>query len=214
MRIDAIEKAQKKGKFAVSFDDGSRLFLSKEVIIDFGLRRNDEISGQTYGELKDAQSYRDAYLAAARLLNYRMRTRFELRDRLSQKGFQQEVVQKVIRKMSDIGLVDDSRFADAFVASKIASKPVGKKELARGLREKGVARETAVAAIEAVGDEETQLRLALDAAAVKMRSLKRFDPPKRRDRLVAFLARRGFEWDVIRKVTRALLKGDSDAVDL
>lgn len=214
MRVDTIEKARKGGKFAVSFDDGTGLLLSKEVIIDFGLRRNDEVSAETYSNLQNAQSYRDAYLAAVRLLNYRMRTRAELRSRLARKGFQTDIVQKVIRKMRDIGLIDDSRFADAFVASKIASKPVGKRELARGLREKGVSRETAAAAIEQVCDEETQIKLALDAATGKMRSLERFDVSKRREKLVAFLARRGFDWDVIGKVTRAMLKGDPGAIDL
>lgn len=214
MRIDSIEKSRKGNKFKVLFDDGMELLLSKEVIIDFGLRRNDEISDKVCSELRDAQSYRDAYLAAARLLNYRLRTRSELNKRLMQKGFQQAIVEKVIRKMVEIGLLDDARFADAFVASKIASKPVGKRELARGLMEKGVAKETAAAAVSLVGDDETQLSLALDAASTRMRSLARFEPAKRKEKLVAFLARRGFGWDVIKKVIKAILKEDTDVVDL
>lgn len=214
MRIGSIEKQRKGNKFKVLFDEGTELLLSKEVIIDFGLRRNDDISAEIFSELRNSQSYRDAYLAAARLLNYRLRTRSELDGRLMQKGFERDTVDKVIRKLSDIGLIDDSRFADAFVASKIASKPVGKRELARGLREKGVGRETAAAAVSLVSDDETQLRLALDAASTRMRSLARFEPVKQREKLSAFLARRGFDWDVIKKVTQAMLKGDKDAVDL
>lgn len=214
MRIESIERARKGGKFRVCFDEGTELLLSKEVIIDFGLRRNDEISGEAYLELQDAQAYRDTYFAAARLLNYRMRTRSELIQRLLKKGHEQAVIDKVIAKLSDMGFIDDSRFAEAFVASKVAAKPVGKRELERGLREKGVGKEAAQNALAQVGDDETQLRLALDAANTKMRSLRRYDAVKRRDKLVAFLARRGFDWDVIKKVTRKLLKGDADAVDL
>ncbi len=214
MRIESIQKARKGPKFVLSLDNGSELLLSKEVIIDFGLRRNDELGEDLVSQIADAQSYRDAYFAAGRLLNYRMRTRSELDQRLRQKGYSQTVVEKVLGKMSEIGLIDDSKYADAFVASKISSRPVGRRELERGLREKGVAKDIALDALSGIGDEDTQLRLALQAADTKLRSLRRFEPDKRRDKLIAFLARRGFDWGVIRKVTLKLFKGDSDAVDL
>lgn len=213
MRIESIEKARRGGKFKVSFDGGSELLLSKEVIIDFGLRRNDEISAGRYSEISDAQSYRDAYFAAGRLLDYRMRTRSELTQRLLKKGYDRTTVGKVIDKMSEVGLVDDSRFADAFVAARISSKPVGKRELERKLREKGIAKEEAHNAVLQVSDEETQFCLASQAAEMKLRSLARFDPKKKREKLVSFLARRGFDWGVIKKVTREIFKGDLDAVD-
>ncbi len=214
MRISSIERARRGGKFVISFDEGTELIFSREVIIDFGLRRNDEITSELLSRLSEAQSFHDAYTAAARLLNYRMRTRIELDKRLQQKGYPRTTIDNVIAKLSQIGLIDDSRFADAFVASKIAAKPVGRRELERALREKGVAKDEVEKAVSSVMDEETQFKLALAAAETKMRSLGRFETNKRRDKLVAFLARRGFDWDVIRKVTRAVFKGDVDAVDL
>ncbi len=213
MRIESIEKARKGAKFAVSLDDGTSLLLSREVIIDFGLRKNDELSGDTVTSIMDAQLYRDAYYAAGRLLDYRMRTRSELDQRLLKKGYPEKVVAKVIGKMSELGLIDDSRFADAFIASKIAGKPIGKRELERGLREKGISKEAAQAAVLQVSDDDTQLELAIQAAKTKMRSLRKFEPRKRQEKLVAFLARRGFDWDVIKKATRQIFKGDEDAVD-
>jgi regulatory protein len=214
MRILSIEKARRGAKFTVTFDDGTELVLSREVITDYGLRRNDEMAGEAVARLKDAQLYRDAYFAAGRLLNYRLRTRIELEQRLRKKGYPQEVVERVIGKLTQIGLIDDSRFAEAFVATKIASKPVGRRELQRGLREKGVGKEDAEKAISVVRDDDTQLRLALAAAETKLRTLRRFDSGKQRDKLTAFLARRGFDWDIIRKVTRKIFKGDADAIDL
>ncbi len=213
MRIESIEKARKGAKFAVSLDDGTSLLLSREVIIDFGLRKNDELSEDTVTSIMDAQLYRDAYYAAGRLLDYRMRTRSELDQRLLKKGYPEKVVAKVIGKMSELGLIDDSRFADAFIASKIAGKPIGKRELERGLREKGISKEAAQAAVLQVSDDDTQLELAIQAAKTKMRSLRKFEPRKRQEKLVAFLARRGFDWDVIKKATRQIFKGDEDAVD-
>ena len=214
MRIESIEKARKGAKYSVSFDDGTAILLSREVIIDFGLRKNDELSRETVTSITEAQLYRDAYYAAGRLLDYRMRTRSELDQRLLKKGYPEKVVQKVIGKMSELGLIDDSRFADAFIASKIAARPIGKRELERGLREKGISKEAAQIAVLQVSDDDTQLELAIKAAKTKMRSLRRFEPRKRQEKLVAFLARRGFDWEVIRKAVRKIFNGDVDAIDL
>jgi regulatory protein len=210
MKIVSIEKAPRGGKFKISFcaegasasggDECEEMILSKEVFVDYGLRRNDEISDGTLRKIKDSQLYHDTYLAAMRLLNYRMRTRHELVQRLRQKKFATDVIDRVMDKLASLGLIDDSRFAEAFVSEKISSKPVGKRELERKLREKGISRETASNAILPVSDDSTQFELALEAAKVKLRSLRKFDSDKREEKLIAFLARRGFDWDIIKKV--------------
>jgi regulatory protein len=143
-----------------------------------------------------------------------MRTRSELDQRLLKKGYPEKVVQQVIGKMSELGLIDDSRFADAFIASRIAAKPIGRRELERGLREKGISKEAAQTAVLQVSGDDIQFELAMKAAKTKMRSLRRFEPRKRQEKLAAFLARRGFDWEVIRKAVRKIFKGDVDAVDL
>ncbi len=214
MRILSIEKSPRGGKYIISFDDGSEVPVSREVLIDFGLRKNDEVAADRLEFLKETQAVHEAYNAAGRLLNYRMRTRAELEQRLKKKGFQDTVVDNVMQKLSKLGLIDDVRFADAFVATKVASRPVGRRELERGLRERGVSKGDAERALSHVSDEETQLNLALRAAETKLRSLARFEQAKRRDKLISFLARRGFDWDVIKQVTRRVFEGNEDAVDL
>jgi SOS response regulatory protein OraA/RecX len=72
------------------------------------------------------------------------------------------------------------------------------------------------------------VELASKAAASKLRSLKKFDTEKRKTKLTAFLAGRGFDWDTIKKVIRETFpegttlkgsfghseEGDSDADNL
>lgn len=231
MKIVSIEKARRGGKIKIGFcaedasasgeDKCEELILSEEVFVDYGLRRNDEISSETLRKIKDSQLYHDTYLAAMRLLNYRMRTRHEMVQRLRQKNFSAGVINRVIDKLVSLRLIDDSRFAEAFVAEKVSSKPVGKRELVRKLHEKGVSGETALNAISGLSDDAIQFELALKAARTKLRSLRRFESEKRKEKLIAFLARRGFDWDIIKKVVRGTLaevvhseNGGFDAGDL
>ncbi|HEY9166328.1 MAG TPA: RecX family transcriptional regulator [Candidatus Kryptonia bacterium] len=214
MRIASIERSGQGGKFKLVFEDGSAFVVRKEVLVDFGLRRNDDLSSEQIGRIQDAQNFTEGYLSAVRLLNYRMRTASELSGRLRKKGFQQEVIVRVLDKLGSFGLLDDSRFAEAFVATKTASKPLGRRELERRLREKGVSKELAAAAVAGIGTDERQFELACEAARSRMRSMQSLDLSKRRERLAAFLARRGFEWNTISKVLRKILKDDDDAVDI
>ncbi len=214
MRIISIEKARRGGKFKIRFraEDGSasgenedeEMFLSKEVLVDYGLRRGDEISGETRVKIRNSQSYHDTYAAAVRLLNYRMRTKQELIQRLRQKKFVLGAIDLVVDKLDGLGLIDDSRFAEAFVASKTSSKPIGRKALERKLQEKGVSKETALEAVATLSDDATQLELAVKAARTKERSLRKLDTTKRREKLIAFLARRGFDWAIIKKVVHGI----------
>lgn len=213
MRIVSIEKTRRGGRFRLCLDNGKELLLWKEVIVDYGLRRNDEISGEMLSGIQEAQSYQDAYLVAMRLLNYRMRTERELSQRLQKKTFDTKTIKRVIAKLIEIGMIDDSRFAEAFVAGKVALKPIGKRELQRKLRERGVSNEASQKVLSTIGDDETQAALAMRAAELKMPSLRRYDTKKRQEKLIAFLARRGFDWDVIKRVVRKVLDGDIDAVD-
>lgn len=194
-------------------DDGVSVSVSREILIDFALRRGDEISGEKMAEIHDAQMYHDAYSAAVRLVAYRMRTASELEQRLLKKNFPPAIGARVVERFAYLGLVDDSKFADAFITSKIASKPIGKRELERRLREKGIDKELARRSVAEVSTEENQMELALRAGESKLRSLRDSDVNRLREKLVAFLMRRGFEWEIVRKVVRKLINGDPDAMD-
>ncbi len=213
MRIVSIEKLRRGGKFELVFDNGETFVAGREVLVDFGLRRGDEISEKKLSEIRDAQLYHEAYGAAARLVGYRMRTVSELEQRLLKKKFPPEIGARVIEKFADLGLLDDSRFAEAFVNSKLASKPIGRREMERRLREKGIDKVIAAKTISEVSSEESQFQMACRAADSKLSSLRRFDLNKRREKLTAFLVRRGFEWDVVRRVVRKVLKDNSDVLD-
>lgn len=214
MLVERIEKARRGDRYVVHFNDGADILLSGDVIVDFGLRKKDEISEGRLREIQEAQSYHDAYVAAVRLLDYRMRTVKELRQRLEGKGVSPPIIGRVIEKLAALRLVDDSVFAEAYVADKGASKPLGKRELARRLREKGVSKENISEALSVVGSDEKQFELAMTAAERKFRSLQRFTGKKRQEKLAAFLLRRGFEWSIIRKVVQSFMKDEFDETDL
>lgn len=154
--------------------------------------------------------------AAARFLEARPRSTDEVRHRLREAGYRDDLVEGALRRLTELGFLDDAGFARTWVESRDRARPRGVRALRDELRRMGVAAadiEGALAAREAVasGDDPNDPRLvpgdgeraasgASDAAAAarllarKGAGLMREpDLRKRRARAYALLARAGFD---------------------
>jgi regulatory protein len=139
---------------------------------------------------------------ALRLLGVRWRSREELRRRLKQAGFEPEEIEGALENLMGAGLVDDERFAAEVVRVQSGRRGSGDRAIRSALAAKGVAPETAAAAMAGLGDEaERALELAIGRAS-------RFSglPPEAAfRRLHGLLVRRGYSPGVARDACRAAL---------
>ncbi len=98
-------------------------------------------------------------------------------------------------------MIDDAVFAGMLARDRVRLRPQGSRRLANELRQKGVDEETARTAIrETMEGEQTDERELARRAAAKWKSRAGEEPERARRRLHGFLARRGFDGDVIREV--------------
>ncbi len=142
-----------------------------------------------------------AYLL--KLFKHRPRSRHEAFTRLHQKGFSREIIESVLEQAARAGIVDDAKFAQLWVADRLARRPRSRRMLERELRAKGVAPEHIQRAIaRAEPDEEAVARKLIAERLPRLRSL---DERTRLRRLVGFLRRRGFSEEIVYRV----LKGSS-----
>jgi len=121
-----------------------------------------------------------------RLLGYREHTRSELVAKLRHGGYPASVAEQVLDRFSEVELIDDSRFAHAWVRTRVAAG-FGRMRIARELADKGVDPDIASAALaeELEGcDEVARARSALRG--------KRPADRKERERLIRKLVTKGF----------------------
>ena len=100
------------------------------------------------------ESYPKAMDAALKLLSYRQRTGREMELRLLKKGFEKETVNKVCRRLIEIGYLDDQQFAISWIRAHSGSKCRSAWLLTKELRSKGVNPALAEQVIEEVYSEE------------------------------------------------------------
>ncbi|WP_245650665.1 recombination regulator RecX [Nocardia harenae] len=143
--------------------------------------------------------------ACLRLLAVRARSRAELAQRLSAKGFDAEVTAAAVERLVEVGLVDDAAFAEQWVRSRHTFSGKGRAALAQELRRKGVAPETAAAALDGISGDDERERAA-ELVRRKVRSLPAsVDRDTALRRLSGMLARRGYPASVAFPVVRAEL---------
>ncbi|TDD83641.1 recombination regulator RecX [Actinomadura rubrisoli] len=149
-----------------------------------------------------------------RLLASSPRTRSQLADALRRKDVPDDVAERVLSRFTDVGLIDDEAFAQAWVQTRHNGRGLAKRALAAELRRRGVDNETVNDAVESLApDQEEQTARTLIAR--KLRATQGLDPAKRTRRLVGMLARKGYSPGLsYRVVKEALAEEGTDLGDL
>ena len=207
MKITALQPQARNAERVNVYIDGTfHLALAAEIAYSAHLRVGQEITESALQELESQDQAWKARESALVLLSFRARTAAELRRRLIQKQFPEEIVDRCVAALVEASLVDDSAFAQTFVRDRVRLRPKGRRLLVQELRSKGVDSEEAQEAVAEVFEREdvSETELAL-AAAAKWRPRTGEDPRKARARLHAFLARRGFGSDAIRSAMTEVL---------
>lgn len=150
--------------------------------------------------MADTNSLQDSLNAAYHYLSYRPRSEGEMRDWLRRRGFSNGVVQQAIIKLREQNLSDDFTFARFWRDNRLSFRPKSKRLIGKELRDKKVAAEIVEQVIEDIDDEAT----AYELGRSRMSALARLGYPGFCRRLSAYLAYRGFSYQVIRDTAARL----------
>ena len=206
--ITAIVASPKQaGRYEVEVNGKRFAVVSVDIIDRLRLRVGAELSAEAAATLEhDAQALR-TYDRALNMLAFRARSSAELRRQLLRKGEPEQFVDAAVQRLDAVGLLDDGEYARQYARSKVVGAGFSRRRLQHELRKRGVAREVAERAIGDVFEDETVDEEALiqDAARKKLKTLAKLDPETRRRRLYAFLARRGYEPDDVRRAMARVL---------
>ena len=200
MQITAIEKQRHRQRANVYIDGRYAFSLSLELVAQAALHEGDTLSPQQVDSLRQADVKHQAHAAAIRLLAYRPRSEKEIRQRLFRRGLPPQVVQETIARLREQGLLSDDAFARFWVETRDQNSPRGRRLLWQELSAKGIEREIARQAIDAVAEEDAALR----AAQNKARQLQGQEYAVFRRRLGDFLLRRGFPYPTVRTTIEKL----------
>ncbi len=185
---------KRRGRVDVYVDGAPAFDVARSIASTHGLRPGMPIAREQIEAIVAADVRRQALDVAGAMLARRPRSEREVRQRLKQHKFEPALVDETVRKLVSAKLLDDAEFARSWTESRDRTSPRGQRLIVQELRANGVEAGVAQEAAAAVSDEDAAYRLA----ARRLRSLERLEHDAFRNRLGAYLQRRGFGWDVCR----------------
>lgn len=160
-------------------------------------------SGRTPGER--------VMVAALKLIATRSYSERELRDRLVAKPWAETgLVEDCLKRLKELGYVNDDLFAHSYASYRVRSKPVGRARLKRELAFKKVAPGAIDQALDLVFDESAEETLIDRAIRRRVRLIGKPQDRAAARRMFDHLARLGFEYDLIVRKLRELKAGSED----
>jgi regulatory protein len=141
---------------------------------------------------------RDAFELAVVAISSRERTVEELRGWLADREVPSEEIEEVIDRLISIGELDDERYAQRYAEDKRELRGWGPERIREALISRGVDRTLAE---RAAGSEDAET-LAERAADLLARRNDELSDDSGRSRALAYLARRGYDYEVAYRAVR------------
>ena len=198
---------RREGRFAVELNDVSAGHLSIDLVSDLAVRTGSTVEGPALANLLDAMRRTALLDKALDLLAVSDRSTRDLSARLRRHAGDAGDIPWVVDRLTAQGYLDDVTYARRVAESRARSRAVSRRAIRDELQRKGIAPDLARSVLAEVADdvELDDYATALAAARRRLRALQSYDHPTRRRRLAAWLARRGFEGEVIGRALRELL---------
>jgi len=153
--------------------------------------------------LPSVNSFLKAKEYAFLLLKFRLRSENELALRLRQKKFSEDIIRDTINFLKDKNFLNDRAFAKSWVNFRL-KRPFGLKRIREELRVKGLDKQVIDEAISNIKENYSEKPIVSQLAKQRLERLKNIEPLKARQRVYAYLMRRGFSPEIVGTVVNAL----------
>jgi len=197
-------------RFNVYLDGKFGFALPAEILIKAGLKSGLDLTDEKVKQLIAKNDFQKALDKTYRFVSLRPRSQKEVLDYLKRKKTDDQTTQKILTALSSHNLLDDLEFAKWWLEQRATFRPRGRQALKFELLQKGIAKEIINQVLQNQTPEDEYQSAFQTAQKYKTRHLtgpKSPQPPQSpelRQKLTAHLARRGFSWDIIKRVLQNL----------
>lgn len=205
MKVTQIEELS-RSRSRVFIDGEFAFVLYKGELRTYHIVADGELRREDYEAIMTQVLPKRAKLRAMNLLKSRDYTVKQLKDKLLEGGYPEETVGAALSYVAEYHYIDDLRYASEYISEKESTR--SRRRIEQDLLGKGIDRETLEKAWQewedggGAQDEQRMIRELLEK--------RRYDPEtadiREKQRTYAFLMRKGFSGEQIRKVMR--ISGD------
>ena len=193
MQIQEISPLKSK-KYRILLEDGFSFVLYKGEKDRYSLEEGMELSEELWLEIRNGILAKRAKKRAMHLLEKMDRTEKQLRDKLTENGYPNDLVDEAVEYVKSYHYIDDRRYAENYIRYRQESKSriLLKNELLR----KGISSQIIDEAMEA--EYHMDPRTLIDQWLKKKGYSSSEQDSEKERKIGQFLLRKGFSWEDIR----------------
>lgn len=137
MKVEKITKL-KNSKYKIKLDNEEIFITYDDVILNNGLLFHKEMDNDKYLKLKNDIAYYDIYYSIIKYVSKRVRSEKEIRLYLEKKTFDNYLIEEILNKLKEIGLINDRNFAKAYIHDKLNLSNIGINKIKKDLLDYGI----------------------------------------------------------------------------
>jgi len=137
MKIERYTKL-KNGQYKLNLDNNTNILLHEDLILKHELLIYKEINEEDIDKLLEENTSYIAYDLALSYLKVKMRSKKEMKDYLSKKQVNNELINIAIKKLEEQGYLNDSIYAKYFISDKINLSNDGPYKIKESLSKLGI----------------------------------------------------------------------------
>ena len=196
-----VGQQKNPNRVSVFIDEAFAFGVHVDLVVEFGLHKGQALSVEAQQQMVAADRVRAAREVALVYLGYSPRTEREVRQKLLRSDFDEAVAEDTIARLRELGYLDDAAYARSYVEARFRNKGFGPGRLRSDLMRRGVAAAHIDAALDEMIEQDDVVEAARRHAEKRWpRLAAEADARKRRKKLSDYLVRRGFSYDIARRV--------------
>lgn len=201
LTVSSVKRIQ--GRAVLTLSNGETISMPRAMLKERPYRSGMPFDRSSFDALMNERSYPFAMDKAVSLLSLRSRTEKEIAESLRKNAYPEKTIARVMARLLEAGYLNDASFAENWAASR-ANKGMGSRRIRMELHQKGVNQSEIDSALSSI-HEEDMLAGAIKMAEKAARS-KDLASPADRQKILAALARRGYDYATARKALQAIIK--------
>ncbi|HCW52970.1 MAG TPA: recombination regulator RecX [Clostridium sp.] len=202
--ITKIE-VQKRNKDRVNIylDNEYAFSISMELVYKEGLKSKMEIDVDRLRDIADKEGYLKCKNTALRIVERSFKTEKEMRDKLKEKEYKDDQIEKTIEFLKEYKFINDEAYVNAYVNDKLSSR--GRQKIKYDLIRKGIERNLIEEKLSDI-DSDDEKNTALNLAKKKYNSIKKSESDlyKINGKLYRFLMSKGYNYELIKDVVKSV----------
>ena len=183
----------------IQLDDGRKIWLTRSDLLESGWREGASVDREDFERFVSLRQYPRALNQAVAMLARRPCSKGEISQNLRRHRYADDVIGLVICKLEKENLLNDQEFSELWIQQR--SRKYGSRRIRQELRTKGVPESTAEEALSSISEEEMLESATVLAAKAWSKAKPGEDLRKTRQRIIASLVRKGFDWDLAKQAS-------------